>query len=174
MFSHQKKSVTRTAKNAAVVFSESDDAHMKVGEQLVEKAGQILPRGNAADRPGQNVVEHQRRDGKFRQRPAQRFLDHAVHAAAHEHAAAFDVHRAHAVGEQHDAENEPGRRLPDEALGFATRVVGRGGQVVQDNRGRAPKGDERQHGRRGHDDAWYGYKGRGFRALAHRCRRHET
>ena len=133
------------------------DARVKVGEELVEEPGQVLPRGYAADRAGQNVVEHQRRNGEFRERSSQRFLDHAVDAPAHEHAAAFHVHRAHAVGEQHHAKNEPGRGLPDETLGFAPGVVGGGRQVVQNNGRRAPEGNERQHGRRGHNDARYGY-----------------
>ena len=81
-------------------------------QQLVQEADQIQTRRHAADRPGQNVVKHQRRDGDLRQRAAHRFLHHAVHAAAHEHAAALDVHRAHRVGQAHDGQDEPGPGFP--------------------------------------------------------------
>ena len=127
-------------------------ARMRVGQHFVQQAAQVLARGNAADRAGQHVVEHQRGNGKFRQRAAHRFLHHAIHAAAHEHAAALDVNLRHGVGKQHGRENEPRSRLADELLRLATRVIGRGSQVVQNDRRRAPIGNERQHGRGGHKD----------------------
>ena len=129
---------------------------MRVSEQLVQHANEILARRDAADRSGENVIEHQRRNGKLRQRSAQRFFHHAVHAAAHEHAAALDVHGANRVREQHDAENEPGSGLADELLGLTARVIGRRSEVVEDDRRGAPERNERQHGRSGHEDFGYG------------------
>ncbi len=142
-----------------------DNANVKIGEQLVHQSGQVLPRGHAADRAGQNIIEHQGRYGKFRERPAERFLDHAIHAATHEHAAALDIHGANAVGKQHHAQDEPGRRLPDKALRLAARVIRGRRQVIQNNGGCAPEGDKRQHGGRRHDDPGDGYYAGRFRAF---------
>ena len=52
--------------------------------------------------PGQDVVEHQGRDGELGEEAAHRLLDDAVDAAADEQRAAFDVDRAHGVAEEHD------------------------------------------------------------------------
>jgi hypothetical protein len=51
-------------------------------------------------------------------------MDNAIHAATHVHRAAFDVHRAHGVGKQHDAEDEPRCGLADGMLGDAADIVG--------------------------------------------------
>ena len=75
---------------------------MQVLAQLADQSGQILSRGHAADRPSQDVIEHQRGNAEFRQRAAQSAFDGAIHAAAHEHAATFHVHRAHGVRKKHD------------------------------------------------------------------------
>src|SRR5208337_2502957 len=80
-------------------------ADVEVIGGFVDEADDVLPRGNAADRAGKDVIEHQGGDAELCQRAAHGFLDHAVHAAAHEHAAALDVDGAHAVGKQHDAED---------------------------------------------------------------------
>ena len=69
---------------------------MRAVDELVHQSGNVLPRGNAGDRPGQDVVEHQRRDADLGEGAAHRFLDDAIDAAADEHRAAFDVDRAHA------------------------------------------------------------------------------
>ena len=82
------------------------------------------PGRHAADRPGQHVVEQQRRDRQLRQRAAHRLLDDAVDAAAHEHRRALDVERPDGVGEEHHAEDEPGRGLADGLLGDAADVEG--------------------------------------------------
>ena len=129
---------------------------VRVGEQLVEHADEILACRNAADRAGEDVIKHQRRNGELREGSSQRFFHHAVHTAAHEHAAALDVHGSHRIRKQHDAENEPGSGLADELLGFTACVIGGGSEVVEDDRCGAPERDERQHGRSGHEDFGYG------------------
>ena len=125
---------------------------MGVLQQFVGDPGQILSCGDAADWPGKDVVEHQCGNRELGQGAAQGFLDHAVHAAAHEHTAALDVDRANRIAEQHDGEDEPGSGLADEVLCFTARVIRRGSQVVQDDRGGTPVGNEGQHGRRSHND----------------------
>ena len=77
----------------------------------------ILPGGDGADRPGEDVIEHQRADGEFCQPPADGLLDDAVDAAAGEHRAAFDIDGADGVTEEHDAEDEPRRGLADGLFG---------------------------------------------------------
>ena len=126
---------------------------MHVDQQFADQAGEILARGDAADRAGQNVVEHQRGNAEFGERAAQSALDRAIHAPAHEHAAAFHVHGANGIRKQHDGQDEPRRGLADEAFGFAARVIGGGGQVVQNDGGGAPERNERQERRGGNDDA---------------------
>ncbi len=100
-------------------------AEMKVDRQLAHQAGEILSRGDAADWAGQNVVEHQRRHAEFGEGAAERLFDRAINAPADEHAAAFDVHRANGIREEHDREDEPGCGLADEAFGFTASVVSR-------------------------------------------------
>src|SRR6516162_1069057 len=70
---------------------------VRVNEELVEHTDQILTCRDAADGPGEHVVKHKRRNGELRERSSQRFFHHAVHAAAHEHAAALDVHGPYRV-----------------------------------------------------------------------------
>ncbi len=123
-------------------------------QQLVHQAGDVLAGGHAGDRAGEDVVEHQRRDAELGEAAAQRFLHHAVHAAAREHRAALDVDRAHGKAEQHDAENEPRRSRSHRLLGNAAGVKGRRAQVIENDGGRAPEGDEREH-HRGRDDQPY-------------------
>ena len=124
---------------------------MRVRQQFVQHPRKILPRRNAANRPRQHVVKHQRRDRDLRHRPAQRFFHHAVNAAAHKHAAALDIHGAHRVRKHHDRQNEPRRRLPDELLRLAAGVISRRSEVIQDDSRRPPEGNKREHGRRGHN-----------------------
>src|ERR1019366_4553870 len=91
-----------------------------------------------------------------------RFLHDAIHAAAHEHAATFHVNRAHAVGKQHDREDEPRRGLANVALGFATGVTGRGSEVVQNNCSGSPERNKGEHGRSGHEHARQVSRARAF------------
>ncbi len=126
---------------------------MDVVERFVEQANQILTGGHTADRAGQDVVEHQRGNAKLGKRAAHRFFDHAIDAAADEHAAALDVNGAHGVGKQHDAEDEPRRGFADVAFGLTTCVVRGRGQIVQHDGGGAPERDEAEERRGGYDDA---------------------
>src|SRR5262249_1513012 len=106
-------------------------AEMKILEQFVKQAAEILAGRNAADRAGEDVVEHQGGDGEFGEAAAEGLLDGAIDAATNEHAATFDVHRANGVREEHDCENEPRRGLANVALGLATGVVSGRGEVVE-------------------------------------------
>ncbi len=125
---------------------------MEIIDRFVDESGEIQSCAHRADGSGEDVVEQQCRDGEFRVRSAHGFADHAIDAAAHEHAAAFDVGGAHRVRKQHDAENEPGRRFADGRFRDSADVIGRRRQVGQNDRRRAPEGNERQHDCRGHDD----------------------
>ena len=121
----------------------------EVAAQFFDESGEVLASGDGADRPCQHVIEQQRRDRELGQRGAHGLFHHAVHAAAHEHAAALDVHGAHRVAEQHDRQNEPRRALANHVLGIAAHVVGGGGQVGEHDRRCPPEGDEGQHHRGG-------------------------
>ena len=101
-----------------------DDAGVRELEQFVNQTDQVLTGRHAAYGPGQDVVEHQGRDRDFRQRRSHRFFDDAIDAAAREHRARFHVHGAHRVREQHDGENEIGRRAAAGGLNDAADVVG--------------------------------------------------
>ena len=139
----------RTAKRRRKMVLGEQQRMMQVLADIFDKTRQILARRDRADRAGENVVKQQRRDGEFRQRAPHGFLDHAIHAAPHEHGARFDVKRPHSIAEQHDGENEPGGALANHFLGIAAGVIGRGGQIGKNDRGGAPEGDERQHHRGG-------------------------
>src|SRR5207248_11044615 len=54
-------------------------------------------------------------------------------AAAHEHAAAFHVNRAHRIAEQHHAQHHPGSWFSDSLLGDAADVEHRRRQIVEDH-----------------------------------------
>src|SRR5450631_1373737 len=122
--------------------------------KVLDKPRQVLPRRNRADGTRQDVVEQQGRDRELGQGPAHGLFDDAVDAAPHEHAAGLDVESPNGVAEQHDREYEPGSALADDLLGVAAGVVGRRGQIRQNNRGRAPERDEGQHHRRGNEDLY--------------------
>ena len=144
---------------------------MQTTEQLVQKSCQILARGDAADGSGQDIVEHQRGYGKFRERAAHGLFDDTIHTAAHEHAAALDIHGSHGIGEQHDGQNEPGSSLADGLLGDRARVEGGRSEVIEYDGGRPPKGNEGKHGgRRHHDFRKSGFLSRIGRLLNLVCR----
>ena len=116
VFCHQKYMVTATAKThrrpidvyvgravKQVVHGARDPAMgLGRGEGVIDQSRDVLPGGNARDRAGEDVIEHQGGDADLGQGPAHGLLDHAVDAAADEHGAAFDVDGAHREGEQHD------------------------------------------------------------------------
>ena len=114
-------------------------------EEVVDQADDVLTGRDGADRSGQDVVEEQRRDRQPGEAAAHRLLDDAVDAAAHEHGAAFDVDAAHRVAEEHHGQDEPGGRLADLRLDDAADVIGRAGQVAEDDGRRSPERDEREH-----------------------------
>ena len=126
---------------------------MEILKEFVEKAAEVLASRNAADGAGEDVVKHQRGDAEFGKGAAERLFDGAIDAAADEHAAAFDVHRANGIREKHDGKNEPGSGFADVAFGFAAGVVGGRGQVVQDDGGGFPKGNKGEEGSGSNNDA---------------------
>ena len=121
------------------------------GEGVIDQSGDVLSGRNPRDRAGQDVIEHQGGDADLGQGAAQGLFDDAVDAAADEHGAALHVDRPHGEGEQHDRQDEPGRRFPDGLFGDAGGIERGRPQVVQHDGGRPPIGDERQH-HRGRDD----------------------
>ena len=97
------------------------DLHAEDARERFEcQADDVLPRRDTADRAREHVVEQQRRDGRLGREPAERFFHDPIDAAANEQRAAFDVDRPHAVAEQQDAQNKPGRRLTDLAFDDST------------------------------------------------------
>ena len=121
----------------------------RVPANVLDQARQVLAGGNRADGAGQHIVEKQRGNGNLGQRPAHRLLDHAVHAAAREHAARLDIKSTDGIAEQHDRENEPGGALADDFFGIAAGIVGGRSEIGKDNGRCAPEGNERQHHRGG-------------------------
>ena len=119
--------------------------NLQVFAGLVDQPAKVKARADTADGTGQDVVEHQGGDRELGQGATHGLVHHLIHAAAHEHAAAFDVDGAHRVREQHDGQDEPGRSFADGLLGDAAHIVGRGSQIAQHNGCRSPEGDKRQH-----------------------------
>ncbi len=108
-------------------------------EQLAEEPDHVLSRRHAADRAGQQVVEHQSGDRQRGHLAADGFLHHSVDASAHEHRAVLDVDAPNPIAEQHDGQDEPGRRLADVRLDDPADVIGRAGEVAQDDGGGPPE-----------------------------------
>ncbi len=112
---------------------------------LVDEPGEIEARANAADRAGQDVVEHERGNGELGKRSAHRLVHNFVDTSSHEHAAALNVDSFYGVREQHDAEDEPRGRLADLGFRDAARIVRGGGEIAQDDGGCSPERDKREH-----------------------------
>src|SRR6266581_2027901 len=126
---------------------------MEVLRGFTEQSGEVLAGSHTTDRPRENIIEHQRGDTELSEAAAKSLLDGAVHPASHKHAATLDIDRAHGIGKQHDAEDEPGRSLADVAFRLTARVIRGRGQVVEDNGGGAPEGNETQQRGGGHQNA---------------------
>ena len=101
---HEQSRKTRRTR-----FGGHVDAGVQQFADLIHQPAEILAGADAADRSGQDVIEDQRGNGESGQERPHGIADHDIHAAAHEHAAAFHVNGAHGEAEQHDAEDEPGR-----------------------------------------------------------------
>ncbi len=125
-------------------FGEVRLGKMKIQEQLVEKATEILAGRDAADGAREDIVKHQSGNGKFCETAAERLFNGAIDATADEHAAALDVHRADGVRKDHDGENEPRRGLADVPFRFAAGVVSGRSKVVKDDCRGFPKRNEGQ------------------------------
>jgi hypothetical protein len=121
---------------------------------LVHEADYVLAGGDAGDGPGEDVVEHERRNAELGEAAAEGFLDDAVDAAAGKHGTAFDVNGADGEAEEHDAEDEPGGGCADGLFGNAAGIKGGGAQIIQDDGGGTPEGNERQHHGGCHDQPY--------------------
>ena len=119
----------------------------EIGDCLGNEADDILPCRNTRDRPGQNVVKHQGGDRKFGEGAAHRLFDDAIDSAARKHSARFDIDGPHGIREEHHPEDEPGGRTSDRLLGNAADVESRRTEIVEDDGGSAPEGNEREHHR---------------------------
>ena len=122
-------------------------------EQLIHQACNVLAGRNARDRPGEDVIEHQGRDAELGERAAESFLDDAIDAAAHEHGAAFHVNGTDSEREQHHAQNEPWRAFADRLFGDAAGVESGRTEIVENDGGGSPVGDEGEHHRGRHHNA---------------------
>ena len=124
----------------------------EIGVASQPEAHDVLARGDAADWPCEDVIEHQGGDGEFREESAHRFLDDAIDSAADEEGGAFDVDGADGIAEDHDGEDEPGRRRADGSFDDAADVVCRAGEIAEDDGGGLPVGDEGEHHAADDDD----------------------
>ena len=70
---------------------------MDVGgdKRFVDQADDVLARGHAGNRAGEDVIKHQGGDAEFGEGSAECFFDDSIDAAADEHRAAFHVDGAH-------------------------------------------------------------------------------
>ena len=110
-----------------------------------EQTHDVLSGRNGTDRTGEDIVEHQGRNRKFGQKPAHRFFHNAIHAATHKERTAFDINQRNGAAEEHDDEDEHGRRRTDGAFDDAANVIGRAGEVAKHDRGRSPVRYEGEH-----------------------------
>src|SRR4051812_23947024 len=94
--------------------------------EVVEQPNDVLPGGDAGYWPGQDVVEHQRRDADLGKGAAQRLLDDAVDAPTSEHRAALDVNGAYGIGEEDNPEDQPRSSFADSFFCEACGVESRG------------------------------------------------
>ena len=105
----------------------------------------VLTGRDAADRAGENIVEHQGRDGKLRQKAPHRLLDDPIDPAAHEQRAAFDIDVPHGIAEEHHRQNEIGGDRSDRRFDDPPDVIGGAGQIAEHDRGHPPIRDELEH-----------------------------
>ena len=124
----------------------------EIGRGLRGKPDDVLSSGDARNRPGEDVVEHQSRHRELCERAAHRFLHDAVDATSGEHRAGFHVNRTDGVREEHHSKDEPRRRRADGLLGNSPDVIRRRPQIVQDASRRSPERDEAEHDGCGDDD----------------------
>jgi hypothetical protein len=121
------------------------------GQHFVHEAGDVLAGRDARDGAGEDVIEHQGGDAQLGEGAAQRLLDDAIDATAGEHRTALDVNCPHGEGKEHDAEDEPGSGLADCLFGDAACIKCRRTQVVENDCGSSPEGNEGEHDRRRHN-----------------------
>ena len=125
------------------------DPAMGIGDAdgVVDQASDVLSRGYAGDRPGKDVIEHQGRDTELGERAAESFFNDPIDAAPHKHRAAFHVNGADRESEQHDAQNKPRGALANCLFRDATGIERRRTEIVENDGGGSPVGDEGEHHR---------------------------
>jgi len=117
----------------------------EIGDCLCNEADDILPCRNTRNRPRQDVVEHQGGDRKFGESPAHGLFDDAIDSAARKHPARFDIDGPYGIRKEHHTEDEPRGRTSDRMLGDAAGVESRRTEIVEDDGGSAPEGNEGEH-----------------------------
>jgi hypothetical protein len=105
------------------------------------------PGGNAGDRTGQDVIEHQGGNAEFGEGAAESFFHDAIDAAPHEHGATLHIDGADSEGEQHDAQNKPWGAFADGLFGDASGVESGRAEIVENDGGGSPVGDKGEHHR---------------------------
>ena len=112
--------------------------------EFIDQAGQILTRGDHADRAGQDKVEEQRRHGNAGEKRAHRVADHNVDAAPNKHGGTLHIERAHREAEQHDAQHEPGGAAANCLFSDAAGVKRGRRQITEYDGGGSPERNKSQ------------------------------
>src|SRR5205823_2470165 len=100
----------------------------------------------------QYVIKHESGNRKLRQCTAHCFVNDSVNTASDKHAATLDVYGPNCIREQHDGENEPRCGFAYGLLGDTWHVIGRGAEIVQNDRCGTPERDKRKHNGAGDDN----------------------
>src|SRR5437763_13778849 len=121
---------------------------------LLDEPAEVLPRRHSADRPGEHIVEQQRRNRKLCQTTTHGGLHHPVDPAPDEHGTGLYIERAYRSAEQHYGQDEPRSALTNYLLSITGHIIGRRGQVGKNDGGSTPERDEGQHHRGGDEDPY--------------------
>src|SRR5204863_9913805 len=111
----------QTEESGKIVHIEVDGLAYKLCE-LFEQSSEILAGRDHADRAGKDVIENERGNGELGHEVPHAVPNHDVYAAAHEHAAALEVHGSNGEAEQHHRQDEPGRGGSDSLFGDSAGV----------------------------------------------------
>jgi len=143
---------TRNTQSPIIAEARGDDVdgsrgkragrQVRVGQKFAEKPADVLSGSHAADRTGQNVIEHQCRYVNFASAPPKDCLTERVNATAPNMLQLSTYTARTGVGKQHDRQDEPRRGLADVAFRFTARVISRRCQVVQNDGSGPPERNE--------------------------------
>ena len=121
--------------------------YMQQRHDIFQQAAEVKTGGDGTDGAGKGVVEHQRGNGELGHHLAHGLSHHHINAAAHEQDAGLGIDAQHQAGEEHDAQDEPGKGRAESFHGYAAGVIGAGAEVAEDHGGGLPERDEAEHGR---------------------------